>query len=133
MTPAEEATWSRLENALRQRDLAQARRQTDVDVAKKRAAKRALKAGLSAERASFLVSQAQAEAERILRNLMPGDLNALDRAARTLVAERVCVYYHNQAENLNAMMRQQGFFTHQAVQDSLMGITYRLEPLPEDE
>lgn len=129
MNEQEAAAWGRLENALRLRDMAGITSQAGVMVAQKRAYKRHVLAGLTAGEAARLVREAQAAEDRMIRNLTPEDYVASDQAARTLVQEGVCVYYAGKADLLSAVLRRQGEVTRHAVGDSLLGITYRLEPL----
>lgn len=129
MNEQEAAAWGRLENALRLRDMAGITSQAGVMVAQKRAYKRRTLAGLTPNEAASLVREAQAAEDRMIRNLTPEDYVASDKAARTLVQEGVCVYYAGKADLLSAVLRRQGEVTRHAVGDSLLGITYRLEPL----
>lgn len=129
MNDQQAAAWGRKEMTLRLRDLANATNETGLAKAQAAAKRRKRLSGLTPSTAFRVIWEAGNYYDTLLRTLPAEEIPALMSAAQDLAEQGVCVYYAGKADLLNACLVRNKVYDRVAVQDSMLGITYRTEPI----
>lgn len=129
MNDQDAAAWGRKEMTLRLRDLANATGEAGLAKAQAAARKRKRLSGLTPSTAFRVVWEAGNYYDTLLCTLDTNEMPALMAAAQDLAETGVCVYYPGKTDLLNACLVRNKVYDRIAVQDKIISITYRTEPL----